>query len=154
MTTLATPGAIQKQIRTQKCAESLFDRTHRAAMWSNLWRALRKDTQRLQTLDVDSCQNCSTEVKYEQVELANIVGNEAAGRGQDFDAQFRPLKTHNRERWLSVAKATLEGVTLPPVDLVKVGSDYFVQDGHHRLSVAQALGQATVAACVVILQVA
>jgi hypothetical protein len=32
------------------------------------------------------------------------------------------------------------GEALPPVDLVKVGEIYFVRDGHHRVSVARALG--------------
>ena len=32
------------------------------------------------------------------------------------------------------------GDSLPPVDLVKVGEIYFVRDGHHRVSVARALG--------------
>jgi hypothetical protein len=30
---------------------------------------------------------------------------------------------------------------LPPVVLVQVGDVYFVRDGHHRISVARALGQ-------------
>jgi hypothetical protein len=30
---------------------------------------------------------------------------------------------------------------LPPVVLVQVGDVYFVRDGHHRISVAHALGQ-------------
>jgi hypothetical protein len=33
------------------------------------------------------------------------------------------------------------GESMPPVDLVKVGEIYFVRDGHHRVSVARALGR-------------
>src|SRR5262245_34866147 len=29
---------------------------------------------------------------------------------------------------------------MPPVDLYKIGEVYFVRDGHHRVSVARALG--------------
>ena len=32
------------------------------------------------------------------------------------------------------------GEALPPVDLMKIGEIYFVRDGHHRVSVARALG--------------
>jgi hypothetical protein len=32
-------------------------------------------------------------------------------------------------------------VALPPVALVQIGDFYFVLDGHHRISVAQAYGQ-------------
>jgi hypothetical protein len=39
---------------------------------------------------------------------------------------------------------------LPPVELIQVGDVYFVQDGHHRISVAQALGQRDVEARVMV----
>jgi ParB-like chromosome segregation protein Spo0J len=38
---------------------------------------------------------------------------------------------------------------LSPVDLIKVDNAYFVVDGHHRLSVAQALGQTEITANVI-----
>jgi hypothetical protein len=44
-------------------------------------------------------------------------------------------------RWLRVAAARDQGKVLPPVVLVQVGDVYFVRDGHHRISVARALGQ-------------
>jgi ParB-like chromosome segregation protein Spo0J len=40
------------------------------------------------------------------------------------------------------------GLTLPPVDLIRVGESYFVRDGHHRVSAARALGQAFIEATV------
>jgi hypothetical protein len=81
------------------------------------------------------------------VPLDSIVGSE--GRSDDFDAAFHPLKLHNRERWLSVAAAHLTGVVLPAVELVQVGAEFYVRDGHHRISVARALGQAEVEARIV-----
>ena len=30
---------------------------------------------------------------------------------------------------------------LPPIELIRVGGEYYVRDGHHRLSVAHALGE-------------
>ena len=79
------------------------------------------------------------------------MGDDGNGRSHDFDAQFRPLETHSRRRWISIAKAMLKGSSLPPVALIKNGQQYFVQDGHHRVSVAQALGKATIYAHVVVL---
>jgi hypothetical protein len=73
------------------------------------------------------------------VPIRQIRGSE--GRCQDFDPCFRPLHTHNRGRWLSVAVARLRGVPMPPVELIQVGDLYFARDGHHRISVARALGQ-------------
>ena len=79
-----------------------------------------------------------------------IRGSE--GRSQDFDRNFNPLKDHNRSRWLIMAKAWVQGKTLPPVELIKVGEFYFVRDGHHRISVARALGQLDIEAEVTVLQ--
>jgi hypothetical protein len=73
------------------------------------------------------------------VAIRQIQGSE--GRCGDFDAGFRPLCAHNRGRWTSVAEARLRGVSLPPVELIQVGEVYYVRDGHHRISVANALGQ-------------
>ena len=44
-------------------------------------------------------------------------------------------------------------VTLPPVDLYKIGDVYFVRDGNHRVSVARQLGQVDIDAYVTELQV-
>ena len=63
------------------------------------------------------------------VTIDEIVGS--AGRETDFDAGFHPLKEHNRERW----------IPLPPVELVKIDSGYYVVDGHHRISVAKHMDQ-------------
>jgi hypothetical protein len=41
-----------------------------------------------------------------------------------------------------------------PVELIQVGEVYFVRDGHHRISVAAALGQQEVDASVTVWQVA
>jgi hypothetical protein len=80
------------------------------------------------------------------VPIRQIRGSE--NRPGDFDRDFNPLHDVNRARWLSVARARLRGRALPPVALVQVGDVYFVRDGHHRISVARALGQTVVEATV------
>jgi hypothetical protein len=52
-----------------------------------------------------------------------------------------------------VAAARRRGKSLPPVDLIQVGDAYFVRDGHHRISVARALGQQDIEAKVIVWQV-
>lgn len=74
------------------------------------------------------------------VPLAAIDGSE--GRSEEFDAGFHPTQSHSRDRWVSVAAARLQGKPLPRVTLVQVGEHFFVRDGHHRISVARALGEA------------
>jgi len=86
------------------------------------------------------------------VPIGQIHGSES--RSGDFDRDFNPLQDHNKGRWLSVAAARRRGKALPPVDLIQVGDAYFVRDGHHRISVARALGQQDIEAKVIVWQVA
>jgi hypothetical protein len=80
------------------------------------------------------------------VELDSIVGS--VDRTTDFDRWFRPRSRHTRERWERLARAQRRGETIPPVDLYRVGGLHFVRDGHHRVSVAHALGLRTIDAMV------
>lgn len=75
----------------------------------------------------------------QSVAISQIGGS--MGRTGDFDRSFYPLDDRLRSRWISVAMARSQYVPLPPVSLVQVGGLYFVQDGHHRISVARALGE-------------
>lgn len=123
-------------------ALKLFQRARRRSWWGRLWAALRGRSSGL--LDLDAVERDHTirgrhHAGTRQVPLAKVRGSE--GRGQDFDAEFRPLRLGIRDRWVSVAVARLMGVTLSPVKLVQVGDDYYVRDGHHRISVARALGE-------------
>jgi hypothetical protein len=72
------------------------------------------------------------------VPLDAIVGT--VDRGRDFDRSFRPTTGRVRSRWEHIATAMRRGEAMPPVDLVRIGQIYFVRDGHHRVSVARALG--------------
>lgn len=72
------------------------------------------------------------------VPLDAIVGT--VGRGTEFDRDFRPTTAKVRGRWERIAQMMRRGEPLPPVSLFRVGEVYFVRDGHHRVSVARALG--------------
>jgi len=58
-----------------------------------------------------------------------------------FDRRFRPSLAVSRDRWVRLAEASRRGATFPPIDVYEVGGRYYVRDGHHRVSVARALGQ-------------
>jgi hypothetical protein len=76
-----------------------------------------------------------------------IRGSE--GRTEDFDDTFHPLHDRMRSRWLNVASMRLAGEGLPSVELIHSCGRYFVRDGHHRISVAKALGEAYIDAEVI-----
>jgi hypothetical protein len=73
------------------------------------------------------------------IPLDSIVGTVARRRGE-FDRKFRPASSGVRGRWESIATARRRGQELPPIDVYRIGELHFVQDGHHRVSVARALG--------------
>jgi len=84
------------------------------------------------------------------VPLNRIKGSE--GRSGDFDCDFNPLHARTRNRWMSIAIARSQGDTLPLVELIQLGEDYFVRDGHHRISVAHALSEEYIDAVVIVLE--
>ena len=72
------------------------------------------------------------------VALDEIIGT--VDRARQFDRSFRPTSRQARSRWEQIATMMRRGESLPPVDLLRIGEIYFVRDGHHRVSVARALG--------------
>ena len=80
--------------------------------------------------------------------ISRIRGS--AGRRSDFDLDFNPLNSRDKDRWLSVAAARIAAVPLPPVELIRVGDIWFVLDGHQRISVARAMGEEEIEAVVAI----
>src|SRR5487761_870 len=80
------------------------------------------------------------------IRLDTIVGPGASSR--DFDRRFRPTNGRVRERWDRLALAQRRGESIPPIDVYRIGDLHFVQDGHHRASIALAPGQKGIAAFV------
>ena len=89
----------------------------------------------------------------QSVAIEQIRGSEDRLDGL-FDREFRPARDYDRTRWIQVATARLQGVCLPAVELIQVGATYFVLDGHHRISVARALGEEFIEANVTVWHVA
>jgi hypothetical protein len=83
----------------------------------------------------------------QRIPVGAIVGT-VDRRPDSFDRSFRPRSPELRRRWERVMAARRRGETLPPIDVYKVGDIYFVRDGHHRVSVARALGETTIDAYV------
>jgi hypothetical protein len=77
-------------------------------------------------------------VGLESIELDSIVGT--VGRNRDFDRAFRPVNSRTRTRWERIANAQRRGQDMPPISVYRIGDLHFVRDGHHRVSVARALG--------------
>jgi hypothetical protein len=142
------PGAIGSPLRV---AAALFDQAHFRAQIGLLKSWLLGRANRLLHLGSAVADSQLREARYAGVRslpIRHIRGSE--GRCHDFDADFRPLKTHNKSRWLRLAAAWQQGVVLPPVLLIQVADAYFVRDGHHRISVARAFGREQIEAEVIV----
>jgi hypothetical protein len=82
------------------------------------------------------------------IELDSIVGTVGRERGE-FDRSFRPATPGVRGRWEGIAYARRRGTPMPPIDVFRIGELHFVQDGHHRVSVARAQGDSVIDAHVI-----
>jgi hypothetical protein len=83
---------------------------------------------------------------FQTIPLDSIVGT--VDRGREFDRSFRPTSRSQRQRWERMAEAQRRGEAMPPIDVYRIGELHFVKDGHHRVSVARALGQKVIDAYV------
>jgi len=132
-------------------ATSLFSSLRRKAEFLQIWYRFRK--QRSKLLDLSTINDaCRVKAQYDlgsqSVVLDQIVGSES--RSQDYDAKFRPLRNHLKQRWVGIAALRMMNVDLPNVELIQIGDAYFVIDGHHRISVARSLGQTYIDANVIV----
>jgi hypothetical protein len=123
-------------------AVTLYTRSRRDGRRGRFWPNGSRNSRRL--LDLSEIEGTSrvearSYAGLHTVPIEQIRGSE--GRSNDFDRDFHPLQDHCMSRWLRVARARDQDKVLPPVVLVQVGDVYFVRDGHHRISVARALGQ-------------
>jgi hypothetical protein len=82
--------------------------------------------------------NGGLRVGRREVDVSKIVGS--VGRYRQFDSGFMPKKASLRGKWARVDRAFVRGEELPPVSLYKIGDQYFVEDGNHRVSVARYQG--------------
>ena len=73
------------------------------------------------------------------IPVASIVGTVDPHKAEAFDAEFRP-PPYGRARWSQMCHAVQIGAELPPITVYRFEGRYYVRDGHHRVSVARALG--------------
>ena len=120
----------------------LFHRQKNQGFLRRLWMFLIRRSARLRSFD-EAIAGARVESGHSAgarpVPIEKIRGS--LGKTGEFDDQFHPRREENRFRWMDVAIARLSGRDLPAVDLIELDGFYYVRDGHHRISVAQALGQ-------------
>lgn len=120
-------------------AQDEFMKVHRAATIRFLWGRLAhhqvhlcafEETKRTLHLTLTGPRT------LQEVPLERIVGS--VGRADDYTRNFLPRRVSDEARWVRVRQA-VDAEGLPPLELYRVGESYFVQDGHHRVSVLRSL---------------
>ena len=69
------------------------------------------------------------------IPIKNIIGS--VDRYTDFNSKFLTAKDAKSAKYLSVLNATKNGKEMPPIKVYQVVDNYFVIDGHHRVTVAK-----------------
>ncbi|HUA31822.1 MAG TPA: chromosome partitioning protein ParB [Streptosporangiaceae bacterium] len=132
--------------------ENDFQRARRRQVLARLARRLRREPDDINLiLPFDEVvaalgRRGERRLGLQNIRLDTIVGTVDSSR--DFDRRFRPTSGRVRERWERLALAQRRGEPIPPIDVYRVGDMHFVQDGHHRVSIAMATGGTTIDAYV------
>lgn len=141
-------GQSRDPLQNRKAAVNAFNRARNRGAWRALLARLTRRSNQLKHHEVKNQPSSQQATRgIQTVALDAVIGSE--GRSHDFDAQFWPLKEHNRDRWVNIAIAMASGKPLPPVELIHTADGYVVRDGHHRLSVARAFGRVVIEAEIV-----
>ncbi len=132
-------------------ARSAFRRAHAAAKWRGLLgRALRRCVQLCSLSDAIGGHRQAVVpngvAELEEVEIDRIVGS--VGRARDYTAGFLPRVSRDEERWALVLLAVDSPEGVPPIELNELDGEFYVVDGHHRVSVLKRLGIRSVEAYV------
>ncbi|MEU7475739.1 chromosome partitioning protein ParB [Lentzea sp. NPDC042327] len=133
-------------------AENDFTRARRRQVMSRLAAWLRREPDDVNIMlpfheVVDALGMVSEKrLGLQNIRLDSIVGS--VDRGRDFDRRFRPTSGRVRERWQRLALAARRGENVPPIEVYRIGELHFIIDGHHRVSVAHAMGLSTIDAYV------
>lgn len=128
-------------------SEAEFNRACWRGFWEKVGNFITRRQSQLQAFDSvfdASHPNQAVSLGIKDVPVEKITGS--MGRSQDFTRCFAPLMSDQRgkERWRMIYTLAATGRGFPPADVYKIGSDYFVKDGHHRISVARYLGWKTI----------
>ena len=135
---------------TDQDVQSDFSRARRRSAVSRLSRRLRREPGDIDVVlpfeEVVAALGRRGErhLGLRTIPLDSIVGS--VDRPRDFDRRFRPTSGRVRRRWEGIAAAMRRGEAMPPIEVYAIGDFHFVKDGHHRVSVARAMGNEVIEA--------
>ncbi|HSJ16648.1 MAG TPA: hypothetical protein VK920_00970 [Solirubrobacterales bacterium] len=126
-------------------AQSDFSRARRRQVLARLSKRLRREPDDVDlVLPFEEVRDAlgfrgERHLGLQVIPLDSIVGT--VDRSREFDRRFRPTSRRVRDRWQRIAAAQRKGEAMPPISVYRIGDMHFVEDGHHRASVARAQGR-------------
>ena len=127
----------QRRYRLDAIAE--FERVRHWASLRRLWAKLTRQREHL--LSFAALEPYLPQQRIykgrQDIPVGQIVGS--VNRPREFSRTFQPLRDSAEQRWVNVW-ALQKTTGWPPIKVYQVGTLYFVEDGHHRVSVARQLG--------------
>jgi hypothetical protein len=138
-------------------AREEFDAARRRAFWRAVIRVSGGfHTRRLPTINrvlKAAGFQASASRGVQDILLDQVVGTATAAKRVDFDASFLPLARRQRERWSRLYAFMSAGFgDVPPIAVYQLEDSYYVIDGHHRVSIARALGRDRIEAKVTVIK--
>jgi hypothetical protein len=137
----------------QQDAQADFARLRRRVAWSRIVSRLRFEPDDVSGMlpfeEVVAAlgRRGQRDLGLQTIPLDSIVGT-VARHHREFDRQFRPTSLQVRGRWEGIMAARRRGQAMPPIHVYRIGDMHFVEDGHHRVSVARAFGDTHIEAYV------
>jgi hypothetical protein len=114
-----------------------FDIARHRALWHNIFsKLLSRENHLLSFATVEPFLRQKKYLGIQEIPVEKIAGS--VDRARDFDQNFRPLKKNLSARWVQ-AYVLAHTSGWPPIRVYKIAPIYFVEDGHHRVSVARHL---------------
>jgi hypothetical protein len=145
------PGFIAGFVAALLGIDRLLDRLHGFAGWGmddagrrfdRLARERRRHPSRCAYLAEDAGPAATAKrvrLGVVPIPVTSIAGTVDPHKAEAFDAEFRP-PPYGRQRWSEMYHAVQAGAALPPISVYRFEGRHYVRDGHHRVSVARALG--------------
>ena len=130
--------------RDRNTAINAFDTLRFWALRDLVWAKLSRRQTRLASFSEAPRSSVNRKfVGVQEIPIEKIIGT--IGRENDFDNKFRPLSNHLRDFWVDTF-LSFSTETWSPILVHKIGEQYYVENGHHRTSVARAVGMAYIQA--------
>jgi len=127
---------------TRTAADDRFRHVVRQRRRARLVARLRGAPERLDLLDDRAGWAAAAPRRalgIQAIDVDSVTGTVEPLKARTFDRALRPDPV-SREQWKRIWMAHAGGAPLPPVSVYRVGGEHVLRDGHHRVSVARALG--------------